>query len=295
MAMNPMQKKARISFLLGMLLTLLITGAIIAFLIFQLVQIKKKEDAIVYKQVYVANQNIGSGIPLNGNYTIKSIDSTLVPANALTSLNQAEFLTDVSTIKINVEAGTVLTTDMINTDGKAETSDLRLQEYNMIVLPRELAVGDFVDIRLRIPTGENYIVLSKKYIEKTDGETIWIKVGEDEILTMSNAIVEAYIMNGAKLEAVQYTDAGMQNSAIPTYVAKNSVIALMNSDPNITSVAKNALITRYTDDVRRHRDNINQILSAYGDESTSSVENGTKEEIQRQKDARQTYVESLGL
>jgi len=295
MAMNPMQKKARISFLLGMLLTLLITGAIIAFLIFQLVQIKKKEDAIVYKQVYVANQNIGSGIPLNGNYTIKSIDSTLVPANALTSLNQAEFLTDVSTIKINVEAGTVLTTDMINTDGKAETSDLRLQEYNMIVLPRELAVGDFVDIRLRIPTGENYIVLSKKYIEKTDGETIWIKVGEDEILTMSNAIVEAYIMNGAKLEAVQYTDAGMQNSAIPTYVAKNSVIALMNSDPNITSVAKNALITRYTDDVRRHRDNINQILSAYGEESTSSVENGTKEEIQRQKDARQTYVESLGL
>ena len=36
MAMNPMQKKARISFLLGMFLTLIITGVIIGFLVFQL-------------------------------------------------------------------------------------------------------------------------------------------------------------------------------------------------------------------------------------------------------------------
>ena len=36
MAMNPMQKKARTSFLLGMLLTLIITGIIMAFLILQI-------------------------------------------------------------------------------------------------------------------------------------------------------------------------------------------------------------------------------------------------------------------
>ena len=42
MAMNPMQKKARTSFLLGMFLTLIITGIIIALLIMQLGKIKKE-------------------------------------------------------------------------------------------------------------------------------------------------------------------------------------------------------------------------------------------------------------
>ena len=36
MATNPMQRKARNSFLLGIVVTLLITGAVIAFLILQL-------------------------------------------------------------------------------------------------------------------------------------------------------------------------------------------------------------------------------------------------------------------
>ena len=39
MAMNPMQRKANNSFLLGILITLLITGLIIAFLIYQVSQL----------------------------------------------------------------------------------------------------------------------------------------------------------------------------------------------------------------------------------------------------------------
>ena len=45
MATNPMQRKARNSFLLGMVLTLLLTGAIIAFLVMQLMNIKKQQQA----------------------------------------------------------------------------------------------------------------------------------------------------------------------------------------------------------------------------------------------------------
>mgnify|MGYP000389941712 FL=1 len=43
MASNPMQRKARNSFLLGIVVTLLITGAVIAFLILQLKNYKDKE------------------------------------------------------------------------------------------------------------------------------------------------------------------------------------------------------------------------------------------------------------
>ena len=47
MAMNPMQRKANNSFLLGILITLLITGAIIAFLIYQVSSLNKEMDDVL--------------------------------------------------------------------------------------------------------------------------------------------------------------------------------------------------------------------------------------------------------
>ena len=61
MAMNPMQRKARTSFLLGMFLTLLITGVVIGALIYMLGQEKSKQASVVYKQVYVVSKEIKSG------------------------------------------------------------------------------------------------------------------------------------------------------------------------------------------------------------------------------------------
>ena len=42
MAKNPMQRKARNSFILGMFITLVITGSIIGLLVFKLINIKKE-------------------------------------------------------------------------------------------------------------------------------------------------------------------------------------------------------------------------------------------------------------
>ena len=191
--------------------------------------------------------------------------------------------------------GTVITKEMLNMEGQIDRDDMRLQEYNMVVLPTPLLEGESVDIRLRLPSGEDYIVLSKKFIEDTNGDTIWIKVSEDEILTMSNAIVEAYIMEGAYLYATPYTDAGMQNASTPTFVATNSVISLMNADPNITTTAKAALASRYTEEARRQRETINQALNNYADNAIQNVEGHVEEEIQKMQAARQEFVEALGM
>lgn len=295
MAMNPMQKKARTSFLLGMFLTLILTGIVIVILILQLGKIRKEQAAIIYNQVYVLSQAATSGDTVVGKTVVKKVDSSVVPSNAITAANAGTYITDLSTSKINLEVGTILTTDMINTEGQPDTPDIRMQEYNMVILPTKLTAGETVDIRLRLPSGEDYIVLSKKYIEEANANTIWIKVGEDEILTMSNAIVEAYIMEGSLLYATTYTDAGMQGSSTPTYVAKNSVINLMNTDPNITAVAKAALAARYTENLRAQRDIINQALNGYSGDATENIEDKLEQEIQRQQTARQEYIDLLGL
>ena len=63
MAMNPMQRKANNSFLLGILITLLITGTIIGFLIYQIsnlnTQLEEEEALKVY--AYVVADTIESG------------------------------------------------------------------------------------------------------------------------------------------------------------------------------------------------------------------------------------------
>ena len=311
MAMNPMQKKARTSFLLGMFLTLLITGIIIGILIYMLGQEKSKQTSITYKQVYVVSKEIKSGERVidindyeNTNLKLINVDATLVPSNAIIpavkdlngkviSGNSSNFLTDSTTAKIGMEINTVLTEDMLNADGKGDSSDVRLQEYNMIILPTQIQANESVDIRLRLPTGEDYIVLSKKYVENVNANTIWIKVREDEILTMSNAIVEAYIMEGSLLYATTYVDAGVQDSSTPTYIAKNSVISLMNSDPNITAVAKNALVSRYTEDARAQRELVQQAINNFSDTALDNIKEKTQEEIQKQQTARQEYITSL--
>ena len=77
-------------------------------------------------------------------------------------------------------------------------------------------------------------------------------MSEDEILSMSNAIVEAYKIDGAKLYATKYKEAGIQDAAVPTYRPNDSVTALITdsngnvSNPNIVSSAVEELKKRYT-------------------------------------------------
>lgn len=85
MASNPMQRKSRNSFLLGMVVTLLITGAIIALLFFQL---KQKSDQLkeIEKsktKVYTLSKNVKAAQVLTQDmFEEKSIHKDAVPSNA---------------------------------------------------------------------------------------------------------------------------------------------------------------------------------------------------------------------
>ena len=85
MASNPMQRKARNSFLLGMIITLLITGAIIVFLFLQLnQQIQAKKEMEAQKvNVYTLSTDVKSGQVITEDmFTMLSVDKNTIPANA---------------------------------------------------------------------------------------------------------------------------------------------------------------------------------------------------------------------
>lgn len=223
----------------------------------------------------------------NGNYTKKVNNQT-----------EDIELSEVPLIaKVNMKANTVITRELVSQSDEVNTDDVRIQEYNMVTLPTMLETGDFVDIRLRLPNGVDYIVASKKEVTIPDvagvpsTDTIEVKMSEEEILTMSNAIVEAYIMKGSELYATEYTDPGNQVKSTPTYPVSKETMDLINSNPNIVETAKQALWARYNTDQRNG--NVNNQLNKYSEENSDNVEAGIEEQIQKQKELREQYLESL--
>lgn len=315
MAMNPMQRRARNSFLIGFLISLIIMAVVVVLLLYKIQGLNEEFESLkaLQKKVYVAGDYIQSG-------TEVTLDS-FVYDTVQTTLNSEEFITEEDfeyvdektgeiilkydsdgnpmekkmVVKTNVPAGTIITKDMLEEVDEQTTADQRLQEYNMIILPTLLTNGDYIDIRLQLPEGEDYIVVSKKRVIYTDASTVWLKMTEDEILSLGNAIVEAYTITGSKLYATTYTEAGRQGAATPTYPVSQAVLNLINSDPNVLKDAKEGLWQRYNDQnqVEQRNDHINAALESYYENMKDSVEEGLQEEITKLQEARQEYVEAL--
>ncbi|MEW4426003.1 SAF domain-containing protein [Paenibacillus pabuli] len=163
-----------------------------------------------------------------------SIDATRVPVDAVVDDSAIGKVT-----KITLTAGTPLTQEMFYEDG-VTPQDLRNQEFRLIELPTKLQKDDFVDVRVKFPSGEDFIVLSKKQVEDLNNGTVWHTMTEEEILRMSSAIVDAW-MNDASIYSLSYVEPGLQQAAKVTYPANQAVLDLIESDPNIVQKATTAL------------------------------------------------------
>lgn len=314
MAMNPMQRRARNSFLMGFLVALII----MALVVFGLLQrIKKQNDemeALLSKQtsVLVASDDLESGevVTFVDNFTTETVQTTVDPTTVISSEDfeakdeNGEFLynEDGTTVakemimKVNVPKGTIVTKDMLVESGEETQDSDRIAEFNMILLPSQMKNGDYIDIRLTLPSGQDYIVLTKKKVLGCTASSVWLKLQEDEILRLNNAIVESYYIIGSKLYALPYTEPGLQVAATPTYIESDDVVKLMNTDPNVTETARRALSDRYyaLSEVRT-----NQISSAIANSVETEEQKGNivqgklSNEIEAIKSARQSFVESL--
>ncbi len=307
MAMNPMQRKANMYLIIGVLVTLLITGSIIGFLVFQLVNINKEREAErkALKEVYMLSEDVSSGDSVSEElFTTQKIASSAIPTNAITMdefYDEEGNPKDNLVAKINLTKGTIVTEDMIVESENATTDDMRLQEYNMLRLMTQIQTGDVIDIRFRLPSGEDYIVISKKKVEipavsGTESETtLWLNMTEAEILVMSNAIIEAYQLEGSMLYVTKYVEPGMQQAATTTFVPKASTQNLMLADPNILQEAKNALFTLYNRNIAIRQGTLDPLINSYDpDDAQDNIASGVEEEIDRAADERQSYLESLG-
>ncbi len=410
MAKNPMQRKAQNSFLLGMLITLLITGAIIALLVVQLTKLQntaKKEQNDKIK-VCVLNADVKSGQVITQDLVeVKSVNKDVVPSNSfvndVNNLNNYSFEditgTSIETIKVRenentvvdklalpitneneedneikyriiettdnenyyyknnqeavsnkvttksgtteeerdsktgktiykvntkqgesdqevkvdirsipiiakveIKANSVITSSLITKSDEKVSDDIRKVEYNMIELPSQIESGQYIDIRLKLPNGTDFIVVSDKQvtIPEVDGvpslNTISLNMSETEILTLSCAIVECYKIEGSILYASEYVEPGLQTAAKETYLPNEDTILLIRTDPNCVVEAANAIISRFNSSEQKNpvRNPIQSGLNQNAEQATDNAVSNLQAELQKAQEERQKYLESLG-
>ena len=311
MAVNPMQRKANNSFLLGILITLLITGLIIAFLILQISrlnsEIEDKASHIVYGYVVIDSIQSGTeitadkvqGVELNiasDTSTLYSSQTTNAKGETTADTTGALFPAGLKA-KVNLNPGTIVTTDLTYED-ELVRDDVRSVEFNVITINTQLQTGDYIDIRLRTPDGRSLIVVSHKEvtIPQLAGvdsvNCIWMDLTEEEILMLNCAIVESYQMNGALLSTTKYVEAGIQEAATVTYVPNDETRALIERDPNIVQEAKNELLTVLNSNNTLVRPGINSAVN--NGDAADNVIDKTEDEITSLKEERELYIESIG-
>ena len=305
MAMNPMQRKVRNSFLFGFLIAVVIAALIVGLLFMKIKKLNEdmvkmqQEEKLAMKTVYVVSESVKKGEKIS-TFSTSSVPAQMVPDNAITASNISDYQSedesensDSSAVvaKVDLSPNVILTTDMIEKDKEAST--YRMVEYNMISLPSLLKEGDYIDIRIAYPAATDFVVLSKIKVESCNSTTIWLKVSESQMLTLNCAIVESYIIDGTKLYATQYANEA-QSELNATYIPKNNVIALIENNgtkaenDEISNLGKNGTVVSA-------REYIDKILEQYSsDDQTNKVNDGYTNEKNTIQAAREALLGDMG-
>lgn len=215
-------------------------------------------------QVVTFNRDVIQGETVTADMIqTANIPLTTLPMGAYT--NSGALVGQV--VKYNVPRNVAIISSMLA--NYIVGADVRIQEINAIVLPSDLSIGEYVDIRLMMPSGIEYIVLAQKQVDDIVGDTIKLDLSEEEILTLNGAIVDSYLTDGSKLYAVKYTDPTTQikisteeMADARTYIAEKLAAELIEKG----AIAENTVETVET---------VETIVDAVVNDVTAATDDGT--------------------
>lgn len=175
--------------------------------------------------------------------------------------------------KTGLTTGTAISSDMVYPD--EITDDQRLLDVVVHNIPVGLKEGSFVDVRITLPKGEDFIAMSHKKVHTIAEGVIKLVVTEKDIHTYNSMLIDSFIYPGTQLYAIEYLEGGIQAGADTYYPLSSNVLAIAQKDPNLLDAIKSDIIHR--------REAIESDLTAIEDEEVTRT-------LER---ARERYQESI--
>ena len=222
MMIGPMKKKVVTSAVVTGIILILVFAALSAVYITntnnKIAELQKKGE-VVQRYVFVNDMLAGDVV------TASDVALTDVKGESAASDSYTTFSMIGRRLKVNAEKKTIVTASLFYEEDKDPEMTTRLQEFNMITLPSDLNAGDYIDVRIRFATGEDYAVIVGKKVEslgaaEEKSNTIFLRLNEEEIVRMASAIIESYVKGGINLYANKYVD---PSSQLYTYSRVNFV------------------------------------------------------------------------
>lgn len=228
--------------------------------------------------VYTVKGSVeGSSVIKDEDLMEISIPQAIVTENTI--VNKEDILGDY--YKVSIQMGTPLTKDVVMTEEYLDT----MFEEDLVFdyLPLGLKTGDYVDVRVKFPYGETFIVLPKKRVRFVDAKNNIIKVllnsTEQSLMTSAFTDDSLYGRSGFNLYCTKYIEPGIQAASIPFYPVREQMEPVDTLNPNITD--KTLLINaELRDQMEIMLDNVDKTeasLLAGGNSAISSKINTAKE------------------
>lgn len=187
---------------------------------------------------YIVNADVPSG------KKVEEADLQLIEVPVSMSTN---LISDIDEIvgkyyKLGMTSGSVITVDCLYAEQL--TDDLRLFDIVTHTNPIGLKAGSFVDIRIQMPMGEDYVAISHRKVIEINSGVIKVAVTENDIHTYNSMLVDSILYPGTQIYAVEYLEGGIQKPAEAYYPAATNILAIAQKDPNLLSAIKEDMLVR---------------------------------------------------
>lgn len=201
-------------------------------------KIQQQEYTITSNQktIYVAGLDIEAGTKAEPDVNI--ISTTIASGVDAALYATADDFTDTTIFLVDTYLGQPIMKNMISNEGFSEgDKEVEISTATLLVDSKE---NDVVDIRIAFPDGSDYCVLSKKQMKQLvyDSSIWYTDLNEQEILTYTSAVIDAFTNTGTYIYITRYTNPTVQEATQCTYPINQIAHDMVNGtgeteDPNI--------------------------------------------------------------
>lgn len=177
---------------------------------------------------------VTSAVKAGDEITEENVETMKMYSSLLTE----QFVTNPDDIigryfKIAVNPGTPILYNMAmdeELDDSARDRDIVLDRMTVGLEP-----GDYIDIRITMPYGDDYVVLSHKRIYGIGENTIKLHLNEYEWNVYQGALIDYFLNSeyGCTIYGDKYIEPGIQNDAVAFYAVPTNIASLLQKNPNI--------------------------------------------------------------
>lgn len=227
--------------------------------------------------VYQLNVDAKSGTQMQDfQFSLVEVPEYSIPVNAIMSLEEVESFY----YKISLSSGTIITSDMLMQ--QKLTDDERTLDVVLDEIPIGIEEGDYVDIRIAFPLGQDFIVMSHKEVVEINGSTLKLIVSQQDFYSYQSMQTDEALYSSTKAYGSTYIEGGVQQAAQQYYPVSLDVLKTMLLDPNIDT-------SDYSDVLKRRELLEAQLISSDKVTINDSVTSGKKSLSDKFKEAKDDY------